>query len=407
MGDQKMIRTIYLLLLLLILVACTTPTTSEAIVETAVPPNPTPQPTATTSTGSVQATAPTATPEATPTPTAAEQANQLLLNNGRFTTLLDNLTQEIGRDLSDAEQAQVLALARALWLPDQLDASDWLPDPTGVTLHWRPALDGREGPVVRVVEAQPDSPYAAGAVIFWQAERLLTLTPGQTGHNIEFIPITKNGESFSAWGERDPEGQVIRFVDPQPDSPHFLKWVSPQDLSEDGSFSIFLVQEIDQSGQTNGDEFWWTNSGEEVRIDAAPDGRDLMDYTQTANRSLDSRTIDGQEYLVIIDAAGINTEHRYHHDTGEWEVFEISAIDVYQEALNFINQSETLFNTPLIQETRLNFKATPLYRAGTGNLWAFLTDTSGVENGMQYFEDELRRHNGGKLELPIYNPDTR
>jgi hypothetical protein len=54
---------------------------------------------------------------------------------GRFTTLLDELTQEIGRDLSDAEQAQVLALARALWLPGQLDESDWLPDPTGVTLH--------------------------------------------------------------------------------------------------------------------------------------------------------------------------------------------------------------------------------------------------------------------------------
>jgi hypothetical protein len=220
--------------LLILLTSCTTPTTPEAIVETAVSPTSTSQPTATT--------VPTATPEPTPTPTAAEQANQRLLNDGRFTILLDNLTQEIGRGLSEAEQAQVLTLARALWLPDHLDESDWLPDPAGVTLHWRPALDGREGPVLRVVETQLDSPYAAGAVIFWQGERLLTLTPGQTGHNIEFIAITKNGESFSAWGERDPEGQVIRFVDPHPHSPHYLKWVSPQDLGEDGSFSVTVVQ---------------------------------------------------------------------------------------------------------------------------------------------------------------------
>jgi hypothetical protein len=173
--------------LLILLTSCATPTTPEAIVETAAPPTPTSQPTATTSTGSVQATAPTATPEPTATPTAEEQANQLLLNNGRFTTLLDNLTQEIGRGLSDAEQAQVLALARALWLPGHLDESDWLPDPAGVTLHWRPALDGREGPVLRVVEAQPDSPYAAGALIFWQGERLLTLTPSQPGFNINTL----------------------------------------------------------------------------------------------------------------------------------------------------------------------------------------------------------------------------
>jgi hypothetical protein len=96
--------------LLILLISCATPTTPEAIVETAVPPTHTPQPTATT--------APTATPEPTATPTAEEQANQLLLNDGRFTTLLAELTQEIGRGLSDAEQEQVLALARALWLPD-------------------------------------------------------------------------------------------------------------------------------------------------------------------------------------------------------------------------------------------------------------------------------------------------
>jgi hypothetical protein len=60
--------------------------------------------------------APTAQPNVapTPTPTYSQQANQLLLANGRFTTLLDELTQELGRGLSDAEQAQVLALAHAL-----------------------------------------------------------------------------------------------------------------------------------------------------------------------------------------------------------------------------------------------------------------------------------------------------
>jgi hypothetical protein len=268
-------------------------------------PHPTPQPTATTSTGSVQATAPTATPEPTPTPTAAEQANQLLLNNGRFTTLLDDLTQEIGRDLSDAEQAQVLALARALWLPDQLDASDWLPDPAGVTLHWRPALDGREGPVVRVVEAQPDSPYAAGAVIFWQAERLLTLTPSQPGSNIEYTTVHKNGQSFSTWVETDTNGQLIRFVDntSPPDSHTYLKWVNPQDLREDGRFSIFMIQDTDPN---NGDseEFWWTNGGEPIaEYLAANPGHTLSER-------------DGQ--LVLTDGDTILFTLT-NATTGEWE----------------------------------------------------------------------------------------
>jgi hypothetical protein len=202
-------RLIYTLMVLwLTAVACATPTTPEAIIETAVPPTHTPQPTATT--------APTATPEPTATPTAEEQANQLLLADGRFTTLLAELTQEIGRGLSDAEREQAMALARALWLPGQLDESDWLPDPAGVTLHWWPALDGREGPVFLVgEEAQADSPYAAGAVIFWQGERLLGLTPGGVGYYFEFGRIQQNGWDFDTWVEYDAEGNIVSFVHPE------------------------------------------------------------------------------------------------------------------------------------------------------------------------------------------------
>jgi hypothetical protein len=301
-------RLIYsLMVLVLTAAACATPTTPEAIVETAVPPTHTPQPTATT--------APTVTPQPTPTPTAEEQANQLLLADGRFTTLLAELTQEIGRGLSHAEQAQVLALARALWLPGQLDESDWLPDPAGVTLHWRPALDGREGPVVRVVEAQPDSPYAVGAVIFWQAERLLTLTPTQPGFNIEYAAINKNGRSLSTWIETDANGELIRFVDntSPPDSPTYLKWVVPQDLGEDGSFSLFIVQDTDPNNGS-AQEFWWTNGGEPIQITTAPDGRTLTDYL-AANPGHTLSEQDGQ--LVLTD--GDTILFTLKPDTNSWE----------------------------------------------------------------------------------------
>jgi hypothetical protein len=241
-------------------VACATPTTPEAIIETAVPPTHTPQPTTTT--------APTITPEPTATPTAEEQANQLLLADGRFTTLLDELTQEIGRGLSDAEREQVMALARALWLPGQLDASDWLLDPAGVTLHWQPALNGREGPVVRVVEAQPDSPYAAGAVIFWQGERLLSLTPGGVGYYFEFGRIQQNGWDIDTWIEYDAQGNIVSFVHPETG-----KYITPH--SED--WHLYTVSQIDSQGNRVGDEFWWANGGEQVRITTGPGNVPIAD----------------------------------------------------------------------------------------------------------------------------------
>ena len=194
--------------LLILLTSCTQP----AAPEPTTPPTmaPTAQPTV--------APTPTPTLEPTPTPTYSQQANQLLLANGRFTSLLDELTQELGRGLSEAEQEQVLALACALWLPDpadglpdHLDDSNWLPDPAGVTLHWRPTLDGREGPVLRVKEAQPDSPYAAGAVIFWQKERLLSLTPGGMGCYFEFGRVQQNNWDFETWIEYDANDNLYSF----------------------------------------------------------------------------------------------------------------------------------------------------------------------------------------------------
>jgi hypothetical protein len=239
-----------------------------------------------------------------------------------------NLTQEIGRDLSDDEQAQVLALARALWLPGQLDESDWLPDPAGVTLHWRPALDGREGPVLRVVETQPDSPYAAGALIFWQGERLLTLTPSQPGFNIMY------DQGASTWVETDTNGQLIRFVDntSPPDSHTYLKWVIPQDLGEDGRFSIFMIQDTDPN---NGDA---RNSGGPTAASRCksppPSGNvPIADYL-TANPNHTLSEIDGQ--LAITD--GDTILFALNPETMEWEqaanpaeAFFVQAQELYGE----------------------------------------------------------------------------
>jgi hypothetical protein len=275
-------RLIYTLMVLwLTAVACATPTTPEAIIETAVPPTHTPQPTATT--------APTATPEPTATPTAEEQANQLLLADGRFTTLLAELTQEIGRGLSDAEREQAMALARALWLPGQLDESDWLPDPAGVTLHWRPALDGREGPVLRVVEAQADSPYAAGAVIFWQGERLLSLTPTQPGYYFEFGRIQQNGWDFDTWIEYDAEGNVVSFVHPDT-----MQYVTRE--SED--WSIFTLSDLDPQGNRVNERLVWENGGTPTEITTGPGNVPIADYL-TANPGHTLSEIDGQ--LAIVD----------------------------------------------------------------------------------------------------------
>ena len=237
MGDHTMIRTIYFLLVLLTLVACSQPTTL-ATLEPTTPPTIAPAIAATAQ----PTTAPTPTPtlDPTPTPTYSQQANQLLLANGRFTTLLDELTQEIGRGLSDTEQEQVLALARALWLPaaaadlpNHLDESDWLPDPAGVTLHWRPALDGREGLVLLVADAQPDSPYAAGAVIFWQAEGLLSLTPGGAGYYFEFGRVQQNNWDFETWIEYDADGNLYSFVHPE----------TGQDVTPQGDGTVFIISD--------------------------------------------------------------------------------------------------------------------------------------------------------------------
>jgi hypothetical protein len=274
-----------LIALVLTAVACTTTSTPEATV-TAVPHTPTSQSTA--------ATAPTATPEPTATPTAEEQANQRLLNNGRFTTLLDELTQEIGRGLSDAEQAQVLALARALWLPGQLDASDWRPDPAGVTLHWRPTLDGREGPVVRVVEAQPDSPYAAGALIFWQGERLLSLTPGGVGYYFDYGRVQQNGWNFDTWIEYDAEGNIASFVHPDT-----VQYVTPE--SED--WSIFTLSDLDDQGNRVNSRLYWQNDGTPTEITSGPGNVPIADYLAgNPNLQLSQTEQNGQRLAALTDA---------------------------------------------------------------------------------------------------------
>jgi hypothetical protein len=288
--------------LLILLTSCATPTTPEAIVETAVPPTLTPQPTATT--------APTATPQPTPTPTAEEQANQRLLADGRFTTLLDELTQEIGRDLSDAEQAQVLAMARALWLPDRLDESDWLPNPSGVTLHWRPTLDGREGPVVLVTETQPDSPYAAGAVIFWQGERLLSLTPGGVGYYFEFGRIQQNGWNFDTWVEYDAEGNIVSFVHLET-----MQYVT----RESDDWSIFTLSDLDPQGNRVGDEFWWTNGGEPVRIDTGPGNVPIADYlADNPVLRLTQTEQNGQRMVALEDAETQELRYTLNPTTMQW-----------------------------------------------------------------------------------------
>jgi hypothetical protein len=282
---------------LLILVSCTQPTTPEPTTLPTVVPT------------SAPTTAPDPTP--TPTPTAEEQANQLLLNDGRFTTLLDELTQEIGRELNDAEREQVLALARALWLPDHLDESDWQPNPAGVTLHWQPALDGREGPVVRVVETQPDSHYAAGAVIFWQAERLLTLTPTQPGYYFEFGRIQQNDWNFDTWIEYDAEGNIASFV--HPDTMHY---VTPE--SED--WTIFTLSNLDDQGNRVNERLYWQNGGTPAEITTGPGNVPIADFLAgNPNLQLSQTEQNGQRMVALTDAETGSLRYTLNPDNMQWQ----------------------------------------------------------------------------------------
>jgi hypothetical protein len=282
---------------LLILVSCTQPTTPEPTTLPTVVPT------------SAPTTAPDPTP--TPTPTAEEQANQLLLNDGRFTTLFDNLTQEIGRGLSDAEQAQVLALARALWLPGQLDESNWLPDPAGVTLHWRPALDGREGPVLLVEETQPDSPYAAGALIFWQGERLLSLTPGGVGYYFDYGRVQQNGWNFDTWIEYDAEGNIASFVHPDT-----VQYVTPE--SED--WRIFTLSDLDDQGNRVNSGLYWQNGGTPTEITTGPGNVPIADYlAANPNLQLTQTEQDSQLMVALEDAETGNILWTLNTETGLWE----------------------------------------------------------------------------------------
>jgi hypothetical protein len=380
---------------LLILVSCTQPTTPEPTTLPTVVPT------------SAPTTAPDPTP--TPTPTAEEQANQLLLNDGRFTTLLDELTQEIGRGLSDAEQAQVLALARALWLPGQLDDSDWLPDPAGVTLHWRPALDGREGPVVRVVEAQPDSLYAAGAVIFWQGERLLTLTPSQPGANIEYTTVHKNSQSFSTWVETDVNGQLIRFVDnTNPGSDTYFKWVNPQDLREDGSFSIFTIEDTDP---TNGSaqEFWWTNGGEPVNVSERwPGGAQALEQLLGDRRTFDLYQFtdtNGQELIGVINKDRQLTEYVFRE--GQWVQESIAYLNLFELAMRLVDSAEVILPNEVSEPTRLEIGVSPRLVDGFDGIFAVLRDGNKLNEGIARIISDNMNNNNGKFTLPIYDPDTR
>jgi hypothetical protein len=285
--------------LLILLTSCTQP----AAPELTTPPTiaPTAQPTV----------APTPTPTLEPTPTYSQQANQLLLADGRFTTLLDELTEELGRGLSDDEQAQVLALARALWLPDHLDESGWLPDPAGVTLHWRPALDGREGPVVLVVEAQPDSPYAAGVLIFWQAERLLSLTPGGVDYYFEFGRIQQNDWNFDTWIEYDAEGNVVSFVHPDT-----MQYVTPE--SED--WSIFTLSDLDPQGNRVNSRLYWQNDGMPTEITTGPGNVPIANYlADNPDLQLTQTEQDGQQMVALIDAESGSLHYTLNPDNMQWQ----------------------------------------------------------------------------------------
>jgi hypothetical protein len=201
-------------------------------------------------------------------------------------------------------------MARALWLPGQLDASDWLLDPAGVTLHWQPALDGREGPVVRVVESQPDSPYAAGALIFWQGERLLSLTPGGVGYYFEFGRIQQNDWSFDTWVEYDAEGNIHSLV--QPDTG---KYITPQ--SED--WHLYTVSQIDSQGNRVGDELWWANGGEPVQITTGPGNVPIADFlADNPDLRLTQTEQNGQRMVALEDAQTDELRYTLNPATMQW-----------------------------------------------------------------------------------------
>ncbi len=370
-------RLIYALsvVLLLTAVACASPTTPTS-----------PEPTATAVTEQTEmAVPPTVTAEPTPEPTATPTA--LELSNARATAVLTTLPG-YDPDFHDA----LLPLARHLWGGEAA-----LIDPALVALMSAPAHDLNPAGSLAVQVVDEGGDYPAGTLFIWAVAadegEMLVLRPLYPDHLLALEATTLNNRPSHTWLEYDENGRLHRYLDP--DS---RRWIAPLDLAEDGRFAFFTAQEIEPDGRAGSEQFWWANDGELIPIAFAPNGADFLEYIRALNKSFDARTIDGQAYLVIIDAAGVNTEHRYNQDTGAWEEYRVSAVNMTEAVEQLLNQGVNLIHesiniTPTDTLPGFGLSATERLYHDMEQVVAVVTNEDVVRRGLQFVHDTNRANN--------------
>lgn len=292
------IRAVFVLILFLLMAAC------AASPPEAAPPTPSVAPSAT---AAPAVPTPTLTPEPTAVPTlTADQLRDL-----RATAVLTTLP---GYD--PAHYDALLPLARHLW------GEEYVIDPADVAIV--------VGETAVRVNAASDS-YPPGTLFLWRGAELLLLLPTAPDQTIEPGQVTLLGETVQTWVAYDGAGAMARFLHPAA-----AQWITPLDLSETGSFTLFLAQDISPDGQPGAATVWWANGGQPVELATSPNpGQSLPDYLTAAQHQLTQTTIEGQ-LLAAIAASDGTIQYTYNAENETW-----------QEALNpaeaFYAQAQELY----------------------------------------------------------------
>lgn len=276
------IRAVFVLILFLLLAACAAsppeaapPTTSVSPAVTAAPAVPTP----------------TLTPEPTAVPTlTADQLRDL-----RATAVLTTLP---GYD--PARHDALLPLARALW------GNEDVIDPADVAIV--------VGETAVRVNADATGSYLPGTLFLWRGAELLLLLPTAPDQTIEPGQVTLPGETVQTWVAYDGAGALARFLHPAA-----AQWITPLDLSETGSFTLFLAQDISPDGQPGAATVWWANGGQPVELATSPNpGQSLPDYLTATQHQLTHTTVEDQQLSAIAASDG-TIQYTYNAETGTWQ----------------------------------------------------------------------------------------
>jgi hypothetical protein len=174
--------------------------------------------------------------------------------------------------------------------------------------------------------------------------------------------------------------------------------------------SIFLVQEIDQNGRTNGDEFWWANGGEPINISQKwPGGTQALEQMLGDRRTFDLYQFtdsNGQELIAVIDKDRQVTEYVFRD--GQWVQESIPYLNLFEEAMRLADSAEVILPNEVSEPTRLQIGVTDKLVEGHGGLiYAILLNPEAVNNGIAQFITQNMANNNGVFTLPIYNPETR